>query len=113
MYLDPGLAFGAGRHVTTWMCLEQLCSITLGGKSVIDYGCGSGVLAIAALKFEAHRAVGVDIDPRALQVRDANARLNHVAERYISCPQTNCRGRQRMYWWLIFWPTYSRIWPIL
>ena len=77
--LDPGLAFGTGTHPTTALCLEWLDSIDLAGKTVIDYGCGSGVLAIAALKLGAAHVVGVDNDPQALEASRANAERNEVA----------------------------------
>ena len=64
--LDPGLAFGSGTHPTTALCLQWLDSLDLRGKTVLDFGCGSGILALAALKLGAERAVGVDNDPQAL-----------------------------------------------
>jgi ribosomal protein L11 methyltransferase len=76
--LDPGLAFGSGTHPTTALCLEWLDGLDLAGKSVIDYGCGSGILAIAALKLGAARAVGVDNDPQALVASADNAGRNGV-----------------------------------
>jgi ribosomal protein L11 methyltransferase len=79
--LDPGLAFGTGTHATTALCLEALDTIDLGGASVLDYGCGSGVLAIAAIKLGALRAVGVDIDPQAWIATGDNADLNGVSDR--------------------------------
>jgi ribosomal protein L11 methyltransferase len=79
--LDPGLAFGTGTHPTTALCLEWLDTIDLAGRAVIDYGCGSGVLAIAALALGARRVVGVDHDPQALAASRANAERNRVAER--------------------------------
>ena len=79
--LDPGLAFGSGTHPTTALCLEWLDGLALAGKSVIDYGCGSGILAIAALKLGAAKAVGVDNDPQALLASRDNAERNGVAER--------------------------------
>lgn len=79
--LDPGLAFGSGTHPTTALCLEWLDGLDLAGKSVIDYGCGSGILAIAALKLGAAHAVGVDNDPQALLASRDNAGRNGVAER--------------------------------
>ena len=78
--LDPGLAFGTGTHPTTALCLEWLDALDLGGKTVIDYGCGSGVLAIAALKLGAARVVGVDNDPQALAASRDNAERNGVAD---------------------------------
>lgn len=79
--LDPGLAFGTGTHPTTALCLEWLDGADLRGKTVIDYGCGSGVLAIAALKLGAKSAIAVDIDPQAVTATLDNASRNFVAER--------------------------------
>lgn len=85
--LDPGLAFGTGTHATTAQCLEWLGAQTkndlqpLAGKTVIDYGCGSGVLAIAALLLGAEQVWAVDIDEQALQATGENAMTNHVGER--------------------------------
>jgi ribosomal protein L11 methyltransferase len=76
--LDPGLAFGTGTHPTTALCLEWLDGIDLAGRSVLDYGCGSGVLAIAALKLGAVAAVGMDIDPQATIATRQNAADNAV-----------------------------------
>ena len=76
--LDPGLAFGTGTHPTTWLCLNFLDSIDLKGKSVVDYGCGSGILGIAALKLGAAKASGVDIDDQAILASDENAKRNGV-----------------------------------
>jgi ribosomal protein L11 methyltransferase len=77
--LDPGLAFGTGTHPTTALCLEWLDAADLQGKTVIDYGCGSGVLAIAALKLGAARVIGVDNDPQALAASRDNAERNGIA----------------------------------
>ncbi|MEO8809771.1 MAG: 50S ribosomal protein L11 methyltransferase [Rhodanobacter sp.] len=77
--LDPGLAFGSGTHPTTALCLQWLDGIDLAGKSIIDYGCGSGILAIAALKLGAASAVGIDNDPQALIASADNAERNGVA----------------------------------
>jgi ribosomal protein L11 methyltransferase len=79
--LDPGLAFGTGTHPTTALCLEWLAEQSLSGKCVIDIGCGSGILAVAALKLGAARAIATDIDARALAVTRENAERNGVAER--------------------------------
>lgn len=79
--LDPGLAFGSGSHETTRLCMQWLSTQRLEGKAVIDYGCGSGILAIAALKSGAASALGVDIDQQALQASRQNAQLNQVSER--------------------------------
>ncbi len=79
--LDPGLAFGTGTHPTTALCLEWIATADLRGKTVLDYGCGSGVLAIAALLMGAERAICVDIDPQALLATRNNAADNGVADR--------------------------------
>ena len=71
--LDPGLAFGTGHHATTALCLEWLDAADLAGKTVLDYGCGSGILAIAALRLGAARAIAVDHDPQALEATRDNA----------------------------------------
>jgi ribosomal protein L11 methyltransferase len=81
VWLDPGLAFGTGTHPTTALCLEVLDSLQLCGRSVIDYGCGSGILAIAALKLGAAHALGVDLDPQARLATHDNAVRNGVAAR--------------------------------
>jgi ribosomal protein L11 methyltransferase len=79
--LDPGLAFGTGHHPTTALCLEWLDGTDLDGKTVLDYGCGSGILAIAALRLGAARAIAVDHDPQALEATRDNALANGVADR--------------------------------
>jgi ribosomal protein L11 methyltransferase len=76
--LDPGLAFGTGTHPTTRLCLRWLDAHLAAGASVIDYGCGSGILAIAAMKLGATRAVGIDIDEQALLAARRNAMQNHT-----------------------------------
>lgn len=81
MTLDPGLAFGTGTHPTTALCLEWLAGHELRDKVVIDYGCGSGILAVAALLLGAEHAHGVDIDPQALTATEYNAEKNRVLER--------------------------------
>jgi ribosomal protein L11 methyltransferase len=78
--LDPGLAFGTGTHATTAMCLEWLDNLELGGRRVLDFGCGSGVLALAALRLGAQRAVAVDIDPQALAATQENAARNGLGD---------------------------------
>ena len=80
--LDPGLAFGTGTHATTALCLEWLDANQPAGRQVIDYGCGSGILAIAACKLGAAHVVAVDIDPQALQATRANGASNGVAEEF-------------------------------
>ncbi len=78
LLLDPGLAFGTGTHPTTALCLEWLDGQQLEGCSVIDFGCGSGILAIAALLLGAPQAVGTDIDPQALEASRDNASRNGI-----------------------------------
>jgi ribosomal protein L11 methyltransferase len=79
--LDPGMAFGTGTHATTAMCLEWLAQHPPLDREVIDYGCGSGILAIAALKLGARSAFGTDTDPQALTVSRENAERNGVLDR--------------------------------
>jgi ribosomal protein L11 methyltransferase len=78
--LDPGLAFGTGTHPTTALCLRWLDGLDLTGKTVVDFGCGSGILAIAALKLGAKRVIGIDIDPQALLASKDNAERNGVVD---------------------------------
>ncbi len=82
VYIDPGAAFGTGAHPSTALCLDWLAEQASACANVLDYGCGSGVLAIAALKLGAQRAWGVDEEARALAVSTANAERNGVAQRY-------------------------------
>lgn len=79
--LDPGLAFGTGTHPTTALCLTWLDRHDLAGKRVVDFGCGSGVLGIAALKLGAREVIAVDHDPQAVMATRDNARRNGVADR--------------------------------
>jgi ribosomal protein L11 methyltransferase len=81
VWLDPGLAFGTGTHATTALCLEWLDGAALEGARVLDVGCGSGVLAVAALALGARTALALDIDPQALIATDQNAARNGVRER--------------------------------
>jgi ribosomal protein L11 methyltransferase len=78
--LDPGLAFGSGTHPTTSLCLQWIDGLNLKNKTMLDFGCGSGILALAALKCGARAAVGVDNDPQALIATHDNAERNGVAE---------------------------------
>ena len=80
--LDPGLAFGTGSHPTTRLCLRWLDDHLAGGETLLDYGCGSGILAIAAVKLGAARVDGVDIDAQAVTASRDNAALNEVAARF-------------------------------
>lgn len=91
--LDPGLAFGTGTHPTTALCLEWLESLDLSGKTVIDFGCGSGILAIAAIKLGAAKVIGIDIDPQALLASKDNAQRNGVADQLeVYLPQDQPEG---------------------
>jgi ribosomal protein L11 methyltransferase len=82
--IDPGMAFGTGTHPTTQLCMEALEALSASSPpvSVIDLGCGSGILAVAALKLGAGRALGLDIDPLAVKAAQENAALNEVADRF-------------------------------
>ena len=82
--LDPGLAFGTGTHPTTAMILRWLDSMRVNGLTMLDYGCGSGVLAIAGLLLGAKTATAVDIDPQAIQATLDNAEQNQVSDRPVS-----------------------------
>ncbi|TLU59946.1 50S ribosomal protein L11 methyltransferase [Thalassotalea litorea] len=93
--LDPGLAFGTGTHPTTALCLTWLDGLDLKGKTVVDFGCGSGILSLAALKLGAERVIGIDIDPQALQASKANAERNGVADRlslYLPADQPSLKA---------------------
>ncbi|MBL1320255.1 MAG: 50S ribosomal protein L11 methyltransferase [Methylophaga sp.] len=91
--LDPGLAFGTGTHPTTALCLNWLDQADVKDKVVIDYGCGSGILAIAAALLGAKKVIGVDTDPQALEATQANAKRNEVQiDTYLpdDCPDMTC-----------------------
>ena len=90
--LDPGLAFGTGSHPTTRLCLRWLDSNLQGGERVLDYGCGSGILAIAALKLGASHAVGVDVDAQAVTASRDNAIANHVEQVAFFLPNEAPQG---------------------
>lgn len=94
--LDPGLAFGTGTHPTTRLCLRWLDSHILGGESVIDYGCGSGILAIAALKLGASQACGIDIDEQALLAARHNAMQNQVNVALLGAADRLAQPAQRV-----------------
>ena len=85
--LDPGLAFGTGTHPTTRLCLRWLATRVRGGESVIDFGCGSGILAIVAMRLGAGRASGVDIDPQAVTAARDNARRNEVTASFFAAAE--------------------------
>jgi ribosomal protein L11 methyltransferase len=93
--LDPGLAFGTGTHPTTFLCMQWLAAQALDGAIVMDYGCGSGILGVAALLLGTQQAIGVDIDPQALLATQDNLQRNHLAaERFTvhlpeHCPTTS------------------------
>jgi len=90
--LDPGLAFGTGSHPTTRLCLEWLQERLPPGASELDYGCGSGVLAIAAMKLGAGDAVGTDVDPQAIRASTDNARANAVAASFVLPDRLDARA---------------------
>lgn len=92
VWLDPGLAFGTGTHPTTALCLEWLEGQDVTARTVVDFGCGSGILAIAALKLGAARAIAIDIDPQALAATNENARRNDVADRLCATAQVKPEG---------------------
>ncbi len=79
VHLDPGLAFGSGSHPTTRLCLDWLARSEVTGRSVLDYGCGSGILALAAMKLGASRVLAIDHDPQALLATRENAEYNAIA----------------------------------
>lgn len=92
--LDPGLAFGSGTHPTTALCLEWLEALDLAQQPVLDFGCGSGILAIAALKLGAQSALGIDNDPQAVLATQDNAERNGVGERLtVFLPDDAPEGR--------------------
>ena len=84
LLLDPGLAFGTGTHPTTALCLEWLDGQSLAGTQVLDFGCGSGILAIAALLLGAREAVGTDIDVQAIEASRDNAQRNGIADEKLA-----------------------------
>jgi len=86
--LDPGLAFGTGNHASTFLCLQWLGQTDLKDKTVIDFGCGSGILAVAALLLGAKKVYATDIDPQAVLATKQNAELNGVLDRlYVGLPE--------------------------
>ncbi|MBL8417058.1 MAG: 50S ribosomal protein L11 methyltransferase [Dechloromonas sp.] len=87
LILDPGMAFGTGSHPTTRLCLEWLERHVASGCTVLDYGCGSGILAIAAARLGAARVAGVDIDPQAVAAAHANAERNGVTALFADSTQ--------------------------
>ena len=101
--LDPGLAFGTGSHPTTHLCLQWLDNNLRGGESVLDYGCGSGILTIAALKLGAGSATGWILTRKRLKPATTMPRKTKFRLPFI-CP-TACRKGSLMWWLPIFWPT--------
>ncbi len=89
LILDPGLAFGTGSHATTGLCLTWLEQATLKDKTVIDYGCGSGILSIAALKLGASHVHAVDIDAQALTATESNAAINQIPSTHLAIGYPN------------------------
>ncbi len=85
LLLDPGLAFGTGTHATTALCLEWLDQCDLQGKTLVDFGCGSGILAIAGLLLGAQQALAIDNDPQALIATRDNAQRNAIPEASLHC----------------------------
>lgn len=98
--LDPGLAFGTGTHPTTALCLRWLDGLPLQADTrLVDYGCGSGILAVAGCLLGAGHCTAVDNDPQARQATADNARRNGVGERIRVRAPARCPGRGRMSWW--------------
>ncbi len=112
--LDPGLAFGTGTHPTTALCLQILDSVPVSGRTVIDYGCGSGILGIAALKLGAAHVTAVDLDPQALIATRDNAMRNGVSANIdvlgVDVQSSGAAGYRRAAWRkpTVSWPIFSR-----
>ncbi|MDH5423482.1 MAG: 50S ribosomal protein L11 methyltransferase [Gammaproteobacteria bacterium] len=92
--LDPGLAFGTGTHPTTSLCLQWLDQHDISQQTLLDYGCGSGILAIAGLLLGASMAEGVDIDPQAITATNENAKINQVSDQLAVYLAANYQPRQ-------------------
>lgn len=92
LYLNPGLTFGTGSHATTQLCMEGLEQVIQSGDRVLDLGCGSGILALAALRLGAAHALGVDIDPKAVDVAYENAAMNGVDRTQLTVVAGNVLG---------------------
>ncbi|MBT8149237.1 MAG: 50S ribosomal protein L11 methyltransferase [Pseudomonadales bacterium] len=95
LMLDPGLAFGTGTHETTWQCLQWLDASDLAGKRVLDFGCGSGILAIAAMLLGASHATLVDNDPQALTASAANLAKNGIDQNACTLRHANDFAQQQ------------------
>ena len=104
--LDPGLAFGTGSHPTTRLCMEWLEAHAPRGLSVLDYGCGSGILAMVAAKLHAAEVAGVDIDPQAIESARVQCRAQPVRHRVLPARRSSAKPTTAaaMTWW---WPTSS------
>lgn len=87
--LDPGLAFGTGHHPTTDLCLSWLSAYSLENKTLLDFGCGSGILALAASKLGAQHVYAIDIDPQAHLATHSNIKINHLDEAFFSVGTVN------------------------
>ena len=96
LYLNPGLTFGTGSHATTQLCLELLEEAVNPGDKVLDLGCGSGILAIAALALGAAHATGVDIDPKAVDVAYENAEMNGIGKDRLAVYAGNVLGDSKL-----------------
>ncbi len=92
--LDPGLAFGTGTHPTTSLCLQWLDQNDVANSNVLDYGCGSGILAIAAVKLGAKQCVAIDIDPQAITATKDNMQRNHLSPESIAVGQPSIADNQ-------------------
>ena len=91
--LDPGLAFGTGDHPTTKLCLTELANTDLEAARVLDYGCGSGILSLAAHKMGAERVVATDIDPQAVLATKLNALRNDIESKLTVCAPNDVAGK--------------------
>lgn len=96
LYLNPGLTFGTGSHPTTQLCLELLEDAVSPGDRALDLGCGSGILAIAALALGAERVIGVDIDPKAVDVAYENAAMNGIGRDRLTVLAGNVLGDPKL-----------------
>ena len=93
--MDPGLAFGTGKHQTTDLCLQWLGEQNLAQVSVLDFGCGSGILALAAAKLGAHPVVAIDIDPQALKATEQNRAANDISPKQVRVADVSAIAGQR------------------